>query len=140
MEMTHSTLRSFSNHTHTLAQIALVAGAAGSVTLMLYTGRHNPSILLLTLFFGWVVAPFLVLFLRDRVSKRWPSLAHKSFDILALVLSLASLVTYTGVFNSPTTKPAFIFLVVPLISWVLVVVLMIIVRVFVHAKGNEGAK
>ena len=42
-----------------MAPISTLAGALGSVGLMLWTGRHNESVLLLVLFTFWVVSPFL---------------------------------------------------------------------------------
>src|SRR5262245_21009562 len=41
------------------AQIAVVAGAGGSLGLMLYAGRRNPSWILLLLFAIWVLSPFV---------------------------------------------------------------------------------
>src|SRR5260221_8348476 len=41
---------------HAIALIGILAGAAGSLGLMLYTGRRNESVLLLGLFAGWVLS------------------------------------------------------------------------------------
>src|ERR1700732_2890570 len=48
-----------------------VAGAVGSVFLMLRAGQRNDSRMLLTLFAIWVLSPFAVLVLANVVSKRW---------------------------------------------------------------------
>ena len=54
------------------ALIAVLAGAAGSVGLMLHAGRHNASRILLALFALWVLSPFMALLLVNVISKRWP--------------------------------------------------------------------
>jgi hypothetical protein len=54
-----------------VALVGLVAGAVGSVGLMLYAGRRNNSIILLGLFTLWVLSPFMVLMLTHAFSKRW---------------------------------------------------------------------
>jgi uncharacterized membrane protein len=41
-----------------------------------------------------------------------------------LFLTLGSLVSYSGVLSPPGTKPAFVFLVVPLISWLLMAIVI----------------
>ena len=56
---------------HAAALAAVVAAAGGSVGLMLWVGRHNPSSVLLLLFALWVVSPFMGLQLADMFSKRW---------------------------------------------------------------------
>ena len=56
---------------HAVALAAVVAAAGGSVGLMLWVGRHNPSSVLLLLFALWVVSPFMGLQLADMFSKRW---------------------------------------------------------------------
>jgi len=85
---------------------------------MLYIGRRNPSFLLLVLFTGWVLSPFVALLLAHRVANRWP-VPGRALDALALFLSLGSLAIYTTVFVTSPPKPAFWFLVVPFGSWLL---------------------
>ena len=41
------------------ARVALMAGAAGSLALMFYAGRRQPSAILIALFTGWVASPFM---------------------------------------------------------------------------------
>ena len=55
------------------ARLATVAGAAGSIGLMLRVGHRNDStipLLLLVLFTGWVLSPFVALLLAERVWNR----------------------------------------------------------------------
>jgi hypothetical protein len=110
-----------------MALSVLLVGAAGSVGLVLMAGRNTP-VLLLVLFVGWVLSPFIALLVANRVSKRWPVPARATISCLMLVMTLGSLVGYSGAFNSPDTKTAFIFLVIPFISWLLMVTVIPITR------------
>ena len=106
-----------------VAIIAAVAGAIGSVALTLYVGRHNASRILLSLFVIWVLSPFVALVCASIVSKRWPVLTRTTLYSLMLVLTLGSLAIYGDVaFGPARATPAFAFLVVPLVSWLLIAV------------------
>ena len=107
------------NFLRTMALTALLAGAMGSLGLMLYAGRHTP-VLLLVLFVGWVVSPFMGLVVANVVSKRWSVLTRVTLYSLMLVIALGSLVGYTVAWRPQGTRPAFAFLVVPLVSWLLI--------------------
>lgn len=103
-----------------VALIAVVVGAAGSVGLMLWVGRRNPSYLLLALFVIWVLSPFVALVAADILSKRWPISMRATLYGVMLVLALGSLAIYRDIASKPLTpKPAFWFLVVPFGSWLL---------------------
>src|ERR1039458_205725 len=73
------------------ALLALLAGAVGSVGLMLHAGRHNDSRFLLVLFALWVLSPFVALILANVVSKRWPVHTRVALYTVMLVLTLGSL-------------------------------------------------
>jgi len=91
--------------------------------LMLRVGHRNPSRILLTLFGIWVLSPFLALVWASLVSKRWPALTRTTLYVMMLFLALASLASYADVaFGPPRVKPAFVFLVVPLASWLLIAI------------------
>jgi hypothetical protein len=100
----------------------------GSISLVLYKGRNNESVLLIALFVAWVLSPFIALLMADKVSKRWTDFTRKTLYILMLALTILSLLSYSGVLSPTETKTAFVFLVVPLISWVLIVILLLIAR------------
>lgn len=108
----------------TVALVVLVAGAGVSLGLMLHTGRNNKSVLLLLLFAIWVLSPFIALLAANIVSRRWPVLARVTLYILTTILTLGSLVIYSGVLSPPGTKPAFVFLVVPLVSWIFIAIVI----------------
>ncbi len=82
---------------HAVALIAVVAGASGSVGLMLWVGHRNPSRVLLGLFVIWDLSPFIALLLADMVSKRWSVITRATLHIVMLVLALSSLALYGDV-------------------------------------------
>ena len=109
----------------TVAMIAVLAGASGSVGLMLRVGHRNNSRILLALFGIWVLSPFIALVWANVVSKRWSVLTRAALYSLMLVLTLGSLAAYGDVaLGPPRAKPAFIFLVVPLASWLLIAIVI----------------
>ena len=111
-----------------IALIVLFAGAISSLVLMFNAGHNQKSILLILLFTGWVLSPFIGLFIADMISKNWLSKTRLTIHLLIVFVVLASLIFYSGALNVPGTKPAFKFLIVPLISWVLILIVVPIKR------------
>jgi hypothetical protein len=108
-----------------VAVISALAGAAGSVTLMLHAGRRQQSRVLVLLFAIWVVSPFIAALIADSVSKRWHVGTRAALYILMVVLTLGSLAIYGGVaFEYVKAKAGFVFLVVPFGSWLLIAVMV----------------
>ncbi len=107
-----------------IAFVAAGVGAMGSFGLMLYTGRHNKSIILILLFTGWVLSPFIALMIANRVFNRWSVFTRNAIYSLMIFISIGSLVSYSGAFNPHGTKPAFVFMIVPLVSWLLLVIVV----------------
>ena len=116
--------------------IALV-GAVGSLHFMFNAGREQPSVLLLALFAAWVLSPFVGLFVANMISKGWAVLTRASLYCLMIILTLGSLLVYSGIFSSSETKPAFVFLVVPLTSWFLMVTVILIASGMAR-KSNDN--
>jgi len=107
----------------TAALIALPVGAIGSLAFMLRVGHHNPSRILMILFSVWVLAPFAALIL----SMRWAAFSRTPLYIVMLVIALGSPAIYGYVaFGPPRAQPAFAFLVVPFVSWLLIAMALII--------------
>ena len=117
-----------------IALIVLFVGAIGSLVLMFNSGRNQKSIVLIVLFTGWVLSPFIALFIADMISKRWLNKIRLTIYLLILFITLASLLFYSAVLNVPGTKPAFKFLIVPLMSWVLILVIVPIKRKIANAN------
>jgi len=105
------------------ALIALLVGAVGSVGLMLHAGRRKDSPrLLLALFAIWVLAPFVALALANIVSKGWSVITRATLYRVMMVLTLGHW-PYTEMLHwdrSPRAKTAFVFVVVPPASWLLI--------------------
>ncbi len=103
--------------------IAVLVGAAGSVGLMLHAGRHQDSLVLLGLFTGWVLSPFVALLAADRVSKNGSVLTRTTLYSLMLALALGFLAIYGFVvLGPPRAKVAAVFLMAPLASWVVIII------------------
>ncbi|HVO98510.1 MAG TPA: hypothetical protein VMT15_10610 [Bryobacteraceae bacterium] len=82
------------------AEIAVVAGAAASLGLMLLVGHRNPSALLLTLFGGWVLLPFVGLLVAAKRGR------GSMVSVLILIVALASVGIYAyAAFGPPLAKP-----------------------------------
>src|SRR5882672_8229229 len=78
----------------TVALVAVVVGAGGSLALMLRVGHRNKSGLLLVLFAIWVLSPFVALASANAISKRWPVLTQATLYTGMLVITLGSLAIY----------------------------------------------
>jgi hypothetical protein len=92
---------------------------------MLYAGRRNPSHLLIFLFVIWVLSPFVLLGLANIISQRWSSLTRGTLYGVTLVLSLSSLAIYAHrALGPPRPQAAFIFIVVPPASWLLIAIVV----------------
>ena len=118
------------------ARVIALVGAAGSLYFMINAGREQKSVLLLGLFTAWVLSPFVGLFVANMSSKIRGVLNSAALYCLMIILTLGSLFAYSGMFRSPDTKPAFVFLVVPLASWLLMVTVLLIGR-GVPRKSND---
>jgi hypothetical protein len=106
-----------------MALIGVLAGTVCSLCLMAYASRHQNSRILILLFAIWVLSPFVAAAWAHAVSRRWSAVTRTTLYIVMLVFTLSSLVIYGAVaFGYLRAKIGFIFLVVPLVSWVLITV------------------
>jgi hypothetical protein len=104
-----------------LSFIIVLAGAIVSLRFVLHGGKNNKSVLLVCLFVIWVLSPFIALFLANLVSTKWSVLVRIALYSIVLLITAGSLIVYAGVIPAGT-KPAFKFLVIPLISWIFILV------------------
>ena len=105
--------------------IAVVAGAAGSIGLLLQAGQRVGSPrLLLGLFAIWVLSPFVVLVAAYVVSKRWSVLTRATLYGVMLVVTVASLVIYGETALGPPRPKTAVFVVVPPASWLLMAIVV----------------
>jgi ACR3 family arsenite efflux pump ArsB len=122
------------------ALIALLVGAVGSVGLTLHAGwRKDSPRLLLTLFAIWVLSPFVVLVLVNIVSKSWSVITRATLYSVMLVLTLASLAVYGDVaLGLPRAKTAFVFVVVPPASWLLIATVVSIAALISRGRSRRS--
>jgi hypothetical protein len=118
--------------------VAVLVGAVGSVGLMLHAGRHNDSLVLLGLFTGWVLSPFVVLLAADRVSKNWSIVTRATLYSVMLALALGFLAIYGYVvLGPPRPKIAAVFLVVPPASWVVIIIAVATAALISRRGGGD---
>jgi hypothetical protein len=110
----------------TLSISFLLIGALASLSLMLYTGRNNNSVILMGLFSIWVLSPFVFLFWANKVSNRWAIFVRMPLENLMLIIASGSLLAYAVAFFTSSKTPAFIFLLIPFLSWLLLLVSFVI--------------
>lgn len=103
------------------ASTALAIGAVGCEYLLFRVGHRNPSALLMTLFAGWVLAPFAGLAWCQVAAKRWSETVQRLLHATSLLVASSSLMVYAYVAFGPSrAQPAFFFLVLPFGSLVLI--------------------
>jgi len=114
------------------AIIILFAGGVVSAWFTFDAGEGNHSVLLRSLFLIWILSPFLALIRLYSVSGHWSAIRRGLLYNLMLFVSLVSMVAYSGEWNLPALKPAFLFLVTPLLCWALIVIAYFIVKYRKH--------
>ncbi len=121
----------------TITLIVAFVGAVASLYFMFTAGRKQNFIILLALFTAWILSPFVGLFISNKISSRWTAPARASLYWLTIILTISSLVAYSGAFNTPETKNAFRFLIFPLISWFLIMIVFLIARKISNKNLNS---
>jgi ACR3 family arsenite efflux pump ArsB len=106
-----------------ISVIAVAAGAAGSLGFMFRVGSEQKSLLLIGLFTGWVLAPFVALVVADVLLRKRAALVRVTLCALMLMMTTASLLVYGNVaLGPPRPQPAAMFLIVPPGSLVLMTI------------------
>ncbi len=113
--------------------VLVLVGALTSLGVMLYVGRRNASVLLVSLFFAWVLSPFVGLLIADRISVRWTQHLRQALCWIMLLVTGGSVLSYFGALGLARAKPAGIFLLVPLVS-----LLILGIFVWVAARLSRG--
>lgn len=108
-----------------VALIAVVAGAVGSLVLMLRAGQRTPWLLLI-LFIIWVLSPFVALLCANMFSKRWSFVTRATLYCVTIVTTLGSFAIYDElvVLRPAGSANAFLFVIVPPASWVVIVIVV----------------
>jgi hypothetical protein len=113
-----STLKVF----RVIALVVWAIGAGVSVNLTLYAGHNNKSGLLVSLFVVWVLSPFAAMLAAHVFFRRRPPLVKVTVYCLMVAIALVSLLAYSNTLNPFAGKPAAVFLIVPLLLWVVTLV------------------
>ncbi len=119
------------NKTGLVRSLALgvaTAGALGSLAFTLQAGGHNVSVILVLLFSVWVLSPYILLIIFCVRSGNWSARARISLYVIMILMSLISLLFYGGLIFFFGAKPAFVFLVIPLISWIVCLIVYSFLR------------
>jgi len=96
---------------------------------MLCASHRQNSRILLLLFAIWVLFPFITAVWAYVFSNRWTVVVRVPLYVVMLVVSLASVPIYGGVaFGHVRAKVGFVFLVVPLISWLVIAIALAIAK------------
>jgi hypothetical protein len=106
---------------------ALAGAAVGSLVYMFRVGGRNPSAVLVALFTGWVLSPFVGACVLTIGSKGLSAGRQVSVFFMSLVIATGAVGLYGGAITVVGTRPAFLYLMVPLVSWVLLVLLGVVV-------------
>jgi hypothetical protein len=107
-----------------VAVIAALAGAVGSAGFLLRAGQRTPR-LLLAMMALWVLSPFVALLLANAYSQRWSAPMRATLYSVTLVLTVGTLAVYAfDVLWPRSAQPAFVFVLVPPVSWLLGVIVV----------------
>ena len=118
------------------ALIAVLLGAVGSLGFLLRAGQRAPR-LVLALLALWVLSPFVAVVLADVVSKRWSVFTRATLYSVMLVLTLGSLaVDLEDALRPRSAQPAFVFVVVPLVSWLLIAIVIPLAAIISRRRGR----
>lgn len=122
-----------------VAVAAVAAGALITFYLIFQGSGNNKSLLLLFLFVVWDLSPFAALLVASSVSKHWPVMARVALYVLMVLIAAGSTGYYWSIawLSGPSrTGP---FLLVPLISWLLMVIVIPATAAFARRKtGSEN--
>jgi Na+-driven multidrug efflux pump len=121
-----------------IALLVIFIGATVSLRLMFLASQNQKSVLLITLFNGWVLSPFIGLLAAIVKSGSWSAGARSTLYVLILIITLASLLSYSGTLTFGEVKPAFKFLMVPLASWILIVIVLLAARSMSRRHSING--
>jgi hypothetical protein len=118
-----------------ISLVALAVGAGKSLWLTLNAGHNNKSTFLIILFVVWVLSPFAAILVAGIVFKLRPTTLKITLYRLMLVISIFSSLAYTGIISPPGAKPASVFLITPLILWLL---MLIVIPIALSRSGKEN--
>ncbi len=128
------------NLLRTIALTSSLIGTIMSLYFMFRAGSNQKSIVLIGLFTIWVLSPFMGLFIAHKVTSIWTVITRPLLYWLMLGLTIVSLIAYSGLAKIPNTKPAFIFLVLPFVSWLTILTIFLIANQLKQKKSMRSKK
>ena len=87
---------------------------------MMRAASRQRSIVLIVLFAGWVLSPFIALALAGLRARHWHEYTRTALSGAALGVTFISVSVYTLSAIIPGTKAGFVYLVVPAACWLLI--------------------
>ena len=120
-----------------IALVVWAIGAGVSVNLTLFAGHSNKSALLVALFVVWVLSPFAAMLAAYVFFRRRPASVKITTYCLMLFITSVSLLAYSSTINPFAAKPAAVFLIVPLLLWV--IMLVVIPVALSRSRKNAGS-
>jgi hypothetical protein len=109
-----------------IALVVLAVGAGASLNFTLHAGHNNKSMFLVALFVIWVLSPFAALIAALSIYRLRPPVIRVTLYCLMPVITFVSIIGYSGALTPTGSKPAGVFLVVPLLSWLLMAIVIAI--------------
>jgi cation transport ATPase len=104
------------------ARVALALGAFGSIALWIHAAQHPPPIIIAG-FVVWVLSPFVLLGAAHVLSKRWAHSTQSALYAVTVLISIASIAVYADdAVAHRTAHPAFVYVAIAPVSWVVSVV------------------
>ena len=116
-----------------------VAGAVGSLYLLFKAGSNTPGFLLV-LFVGWILIPYAASFVLYAIAERWNDAVQATLHVLMMILPIGSVICYSGLFNYSGMKPAFMFVLVPVLSSAIIAIATIGAHKFSRKNGEGQTK
>jgi hypothetical protein len=119
-----------------VALVAVVLSAVGSFGLMLHVGEYRSNLLML-FFAVWDLSPFAALAVAGVASKRLPKITRAALYGVMLCIAGESVMVYGRVVWKKPAQPTFAFLVVPLASWTLLIIVVLVAHVISTKKSGD---
>lgn len=133
-----SHMRGFLNLLQTIAPFFIALGAIGSVVLVYLAGRHSSQHFLQLVFEIWVFSPFGILALIKKISNSWSTNVQSIINCMIIFITVVTLVIYIIVnINPPSSHLAFPFVVIPLLSWLFILIVFSVAKIISRKLSNE---
>lgn len=105
-----------------------LAGWGLSLHFMYLMGKEQQSIPIILFFFGWVSLPFVTLLAMEWRHSSWKPPVRLFLYALMEGIAILSAIIYSGVFAFEGRPPAFIYLLIPVVSLTIIGVVYGVLR------------